>query len=62
MKSQEFKHALVILQSFNLVFLKLPKDKLLRSFIYKNIFVVFFVVIGVLKINSHNADGISWVC
>ncbi len=50
MKLQESNHASVISQSFNLVFVKLPKDKWLINFIYKNIFLVFHLLLKQLKI------------
>jgi hypothetical protein len=59
MKTQESKRASVILHLFNLVFVKLPKDKWLRNFIYKNIFVAIFLLLKYF--NWDNSDGISWV-
>ncbi len=58
MKSQESKRASVILQSFTLVLVKLPKDKWLRYSIYKNIFVLIFLLLN--HLNNHNTDDISW--
>ncbi len=57
MKSQESKRASVILQSFNLVFVKLPKEKWLRNLIYNSIFVLNLQLLNYL--NGHNTNGIS---
>jgi hypothetical protein len=51
MKSHESKRASIILHSFNLVLVNLPKDNWLRNFTNKNIFLVSFLLLNYLNIN-----------